>query len=69
MLPAPFYSELPTELGDDAAWCAQAHAEPDAPAPARPAGSAAWLKAWMTQSTDTLSRALSCFAWGYSTWS
>jgi hypothetical protein len=68
MLPAPFYSELPTDLGDDTAWCAQSPAGHDASAATRAAGGATSLKARITQATNTLGLSLRCFVWGYSTW-
>lgn len=64
MLPAPFFSDLPTELGDDRAWLDQA----GAPAPDTTAGDGAWHAA--------AGRALALAAlvlgerlWGYSSWS
>lgn len=64
MLPAPFYSDLPTELGDDTAWRDQA-----TPATAQPVDGMPGWKAWIARSMHMLSRELRCFAWGYSTWS
>jgi hypothetical protein len=69
MLPAPFYSELPIDLGDGSAWCIEAPAEQDASAAAQAAGGSPSLNTGITQCTNTLGRALRCFVWGYSTWS
>lgn len=68
MLPAPFFSELPSDLGDDTAWCAQAPAEHEATASAQPASGTARPMPWRSPLMNALSCALGGFAWGYSTW-
>ena len=64
MLPAPFYSELPTELGDDRAWLDQA----GAPAPDSPPRDGTWRTA-AGQALALAALVLGERLWGYSSWS
>lgn len=68
MLPAPFFNELPSDLGEDTTCCARAPAEHETAASAQHSSGTAPQMPWHSPLMNALSWALGGFAWGYSTW-